>query len=271
MPPLATEANRGIRRECADDAHFYEVLTLHNGRVRIPSRSAIALVMLGLALPVAGAAPSHAASRPVIRLAIHVDVGDGRTHDYTLRCNPNRSSRHPNAAAACALLNRSGRAVFAPTPKGAMCTMIYGGPQRARVTGSWGKIRINARFSRENGCEVTRWNRAIPLLGMPQPTPSPTPSPALYTLTGHVSLGPTCPVQQVGQTCTRPSVDAPVTFTRYGSDTVTAQATEASGFSVRLRAGTWSATARAGMRCPVVEVTVPATKDITIPCDTGIR
>jgi hypothetical protein len=40
-----------------------------------------------------------------------------------------------------------------------MCTQIYGGPQEALVTGTFGGRRVWARFSRRNGCEIARWNR----------------------------------------------------------------------------------------------------------------
>jgi hypothetical protein len=54
---------------------------------------------------------------------------------------------------------------FAPTPKDRACTLQYGGPQTATVTGTLRGERVDARFSRENGCEISRWREAAALLG----------------------------------------------------------------------------------------------------------
>ncbi len=45
-----------------------------------------------------------------------------------------------------------------------VCTQIYGGPQRARITGTIGHRRIDRRFKRTNGCEIADWQYAIPVL-----------------------------------------------------------------------------------------------------------
>lgn len=226
------------------------------------------LGLLVTALALAWGVPADAAAKPpAIRLDIRISVEGKAVKDYRLNCNPSTRSRHPTAKAACALLNKVGVAIFASTPKDAMCTMMYGGPQRALVTGSWGSKRIRATFSRENGCEIARWERAVALLTLPAWDPN-LPS---YSVSGRVSLGPTCPVQQEGQLCERPSVDAPVTFSFGSSEKVTVNATTSQGFSLRLHAGTWTVTARAGMRCPAITVTVPTDAEIVIPCDTGIR
>jgi hypothetical protein len=39
------------------------------------------------------------------------------------------------------------------------CTEIYGGPQVAEVRGTFKGRRIQARFTRANGCEIDRWDR----------------------------------------------------------------------------------------------------------------
>jgi hypothetical protein len=45
------------------------------------------------------------------------------------------------------------------------CTMIFGGPQVATVKGTWRGKPVDARFARDNGCEIARWNKAKPLIG----------------------------------------------------------------------------------------------------------
>jgi hypothetical protein len=83
--------------------------------------------------------------------------GDPPRRAYTLRCNPVGGTL-PQRATACAKLARMARP-FAPTPKGLACTQIYGGPQEALVTGRLRGFPVRARFSRKDGCEISRWNR----------------------------------------------------------------------------------------------------------------
>jgi hypothetical protein len=53
---------------------------------------------------------------------------------------------------------------FAPTPDDVACTQQYGGPDTATVTGTLRGEAIDARFSRENGCEIARWEKVAALL-----------------------------------------------------------------------------------------------------------
>jgi predicted secreted protein len=50
-------------------------------------------------------------------------------------------------------------------PSGQVCTMIYGGPDAATVTGRIGSTRIAAHFDRADGCGVTEWESFSALLG----------------------------------------------------------------------------------------------------------
>ncbi|MCW2974073.1 MAG: serine protease inhibitor [Thermoleophilia bacterium] len=49
------------------------------------------------------------------------------------------------------------------TDAGQVCTQVYGGAERATVTGMRDTERINVTFSRTNGCEIARWDAASPL------------------------------------------------------------------------------------------------------------
>jgi hypothetical protein len=57
-----------------------------------------------------------------------------------------------------------GKNPFEPVPSNAVCTMVYGGPATAHVTGTWHGREVNARFKRSNGCEIERWNSLVPAL-----------------------------------------------------------------------------------------------------------
>ncbi|MET7270795.1 SSI family serine proteinase inhibitor [Streptomyces flaveolus] len=94
------------------------------------------------------------------------DAGPGADGTYELYCHPDGGS-HPDPAGACAVLDqdtRWGQDAFAPVPEGSVCTMQYGGPATAHVTGTWAGRPVDARYDRSDGCQVSRWNRMVPLL-----------------------------------------------------------------------------------------------------------
>lgn len=75
---------------------------------------------------------------------------------WTLKCGP-AGGDHPKADAACAALTKAGDP-FGPAKKGP-CTMIFGGPETAKVTGTWQGKKVDATFTRKNGCELDRWTK----------------------------------------------------------------------------------------------------------------
>jgi len=85
---------------------------------------------------------------------------------YEVNCHPGRGS-HPDVNGACAVVDRNtrwGQDVFGPAPEGSVCTMQYGGPATAHVTGTWAGRPVEATFDRSDGCEIGRWDRLVPLL-----------------------------------------------------------------------------------------------------------
>ena len=54
--------------------------------------------------------------------------------------------------------------VFEPTPGNTACTQQYGGPETAKVTGTFKGEEVDAEFGRQNGCEIARWEDAAPVL-----------------------------------------------------------------------------------------------------------
>jgi hypothetical protein len=85
--------------------------------------------------------------------------GEGQPgkREWTLRCVP-AAGTLPHPAAACRRLALM-KAPFAPVPKDAACTMVYGGPQEALVTGRFRGHAVRARFNRKDGCQIARWDR----------------------------------------------------------------------------------------------------------------
>ncbi|MEU6069461.1 SSI family serine proteinase inhibitor [Streptomyces sp. NPDC047082] len=93
-------------------------------------------------------------------------AGAGRNGTYVLSCHPAVGS-HPDVGGACRAVDRNtrwGREAFAPVAPGSVCTMLYGGPATAHVTGTWAGRPVDATYDRSNGCEIARWNRMVPLL-----------------------------------------------------------------------------------------------------------
>lgn len=82
---------------------------------------------------------------------------------WTLECNP-LGGTLPNRKRACAKLSSLPLGAFAQVPEDAICTQIYGGPQKAVVKGTIGSKRIWASFRRHDGCEISRWARFSPWL-----------------------------------------------------------------------------------------------------------
>jgi hypothetical protein len=111
-----------------------------------------------------------AASTPApVTLTVRYSDGSSAEHVAHLRCRGDSARadgflRSAGAGAAC----RRARTIAAflasrPNPKRA-CTQIYGGPQRAHITGTIGTRHIDRRLKRTNGCEIADWQRAVPLV-----------------------------------------------------------------------------------------------------------
>jgi hypothetical protein len=134
------------------------------------SASVVALTVLS-AVPAAASAGAPPPVRDEDRGSDHLTVtvrhaGEGRDGTYELYCHPGGGT-HPAVRGACRALDRNtrwGRNTFAPVPEGSVCTMRYGGPATAHITGTWAGRPVDATYDRGNGCETGRWNRLVPLL-----------------------------------------------------------------------------------------------------------
>ncbi|MDT0570499.1 SSI family serine proteinase inhibitor [Streptomyces sp. DSM 3412] len=107
------------------------------------------------------------AAGPGDRLTVTVrQAGGGADGTFELRCHP-EGGNHPDVREACGRLDRRttwGTDPFAPVRSGTVCTMQYGGPATAQVTGTWAGRRVDARFDRGDGCEIARWDALVPVL-----------------------------------------------------------------------------------------------------------
>ncbi|MFH0175111.1 SSI family serine proteinase inhibitor [Streptomyces cacaoi] len=130
----------------------------------------------GAVTAVAGVTPLAPLSPPPVReedrvsgdhLTVTVRHAGGRADGtFEVYCHPGGGS-HPDVGSACRAVDRNtrwGRDAFAPAPDGGICTMRYGGPATAHVTGRWAGRPVDATYDRSNGCQIERWDRLVPLL-----------------------------------------------------------------------------------------------------------
>jgi hypothetical protein len=114
------------------------------------------LLIAAFVLLAAAAAPAQSSSTS-LRIMVWPEGEGGERKAWTLRCNPVGGTL-PRRAAACRKLAALQRP-FAPLQGDEVCTMIYGGPQQALVTGTHRGRRIWTTFARKDGCHIARWQR----------------------------------------------------------------------------------------------------------------
>ena len=126
---------------------------------------ALVLALLVGVPALAATAPGSSSTSPTSLKVTYWSTGEmskeGKT--WTLRCDPARGTL-TQPAVACRKLHTGGRKLFAPVPRPAVCTEIYGGPDTARVIGVVEGRRVWATFNLTNGCHIERWNRFTPWL-----------------------------------------------------------------------------------------------------------
>jgi hypothetical protein len=104
-----------------------------------------------------------------VTLTVRYFDGTGPDDVAHLRCREARARadgflRDAGAAAACRRARTIAGFLAAPPAKKRICAQIYGGPQRARITGTIGARKIDRRFKRTDGCAIGDWQHAVPLL-----------------------------------------------------------------------------------------------------------
>nr|WP_256435421.1 SSI family serine proteinase inhibitor [Aeromicrobium sp. CFBP 8757] len=92
-------------------------------------------------------------------MTIEVVSGEGAApKTYRLTCDP-AGGDHPQPEQACDAIAAAGASVFEPVAADQSCTMVFGGPQTATVTGTYEGADVDASFSRQDGCEIDRWEK----------------------------------------------------------------------------------------------------------------
>lgn len=125
-------------------------------------RFVAAVIAVVLVAAGCGADDEQAAAPKLAELTVTVDSdGDGSAKAQTkdVQCDAASDSKTCRAVAGIKA------ETFEPTPGDVACTELYGGPQTATVKGTLRGKPVDAKFSRENGCEISRWDAAAGLLG----------------------------------------------------------------------------------------------------------
>jgi hypothetical protein len=118
-------------------------------------RFSVALLLCAALVAGCGEDDEPTASQALADLTVKVDPGGKRA---TVQCDS------PDGSELCRAVAGLDAKVFEPTPGNVACTQQYGGPETASVTGTLRGEQVDATFSRENGCEIARWEDARALL-----------------------------------------------------------------------------------------------------------
>ena len=124
----------------------------------------LVLLVVGLALLSGCGEEDEPAATPAAALAeltVEVDPDGADAQEpktATVQCDA------PEDSELCAEVDALSPEVFEPTPGDVACTQQYGGPETATVKGTFKGEQVDASFSRQNGCEIARWEDAAPLL-----------------------------------------------------------------------------------------------------------
>jgi hypothetical protein len=121
-------------------------------------RSAFIALVCALVLLAGCGEDEEAEPEPRAPAATRLEITSSLSPDRTITCP---------GARECARLEKLEQSDFAPVPDDVGCTQIYGGPETATVSGTLRGRRVKAEFSRQNGCEIGRWDRLAWLLGRP--------------------------------------------------------------------------------------------------------
>ncbi len=145
-------------------------------RIAVSLAASLAAVAVVPAVAQADEPPAHALPEPQPDV-LTITSGAGpmtpyETFELSCAADGSGGGGHPQADEACARLDAmagEGREPFAPVPADMLCTMQYGGPETAHITGTWRGQPVDASFDRSNGCEIGRWNQLVPVLPAASP------------------------------------------------------------------------------------------------------
>lgn len=151
-------------------------------RLRAAAPAAALLLSLLLGLAACGDPPAEQPSdgdtgeQPATALDVTIDNGETQTSfrvvcDDAPRFEGDAGARDAKAACdAVAAAKDRLLALSDPDREPEFCTEIYGGPDKAAITGTVDGEPVDAEVARNNGCGISDWDSLEPLLGKPTGT-----------------------------------------------------------------------------------------------------
>ena len=100
---------------------------------------------------------------PVTRLTVRLDP-DGDWPEQVRQARISCEQQSGERGGPCAAAAELRPADFEPAPDDVACTEQFGGPQTATIEGTLDRRSVHGRFSREDGCAISRWEKVAPLL-----------------------------------------------------------------------------------------------------------
>lgn len=118
--------------------------------------------------PVPTTGGSSEVDPPTAEITVVLDGGEFNGGSYTLSCRPDAPQIVPvvdgiDPGTACQRLQDesvSDWLVNGPDPD-QVCTEVYGGPQRATITGTIEDRPVQTEVDRTNGCGIDTWDRLL--------------------------------------------------------------------------------------------------------------
>lgn len=127
----------------------------------------LVVAALAVAAPACGESSSSGDSQGV-NLKVRVADGNGKVAEGTLECGAGSATGggflQDRAEQHCRDVLAMKRLLTTQPADDRVCTQLYGGPQTARITGTFGARDVARSLKRTNGCEIEDWKRADPLL-----------------------------------------------------------------------------------------------------------
>jgi hypothetical protein len=135
--------------------------------MRTPALVALLVASLAVAGVACGDDPSSGDSQTV-NLKVRVADGNGKVAEATLECDggsaKGRGFLEDGADQHCRDALAMQKLLTTQPASDRVCTQLYGGPQTARITGTFGAADVARSLKRTNGCEIEDWKQADALL-----------------------------------------------------------------------------------------------------------
>ena len=131
-------------------------------RTTVARACACAALLLPCGCGESAARAATAAQQRSITLTIRFDRGPRTLSRGTLSCRSGErraTGIARPAARSCARVRKIAGFLTSRPREDRVCTLLYGGPQKVRVTGRIDGKRVDRRFDRTNGCEIADYDR----------------------------------------------------------------------------------------------------------------